>query len=153
MKNLKNLSKRGLSVLLALVMCLGMLNLTAFAANGTKDQVVDPGESGVEIGDGVVLSKTIEADPKAENYFDITLQVQTPKTVEQIILEQDIDVVLVMDISNTMNSTITNGSVSRYAESMEAMGTFMNLFAADSEGTHANRRIGVVGFNKDAPKF
>ena len=32
MTNLKNLSKRGLALFLALVMCLGMLNLTAFAA-------------------------------------------------------------------------------------------------------------------------
>ena len=52
--------------------------------------------------DGVKISKTISKS-NLENYFDITLTVETTSKIEEITKAQDLAVVLVMDISNTMN--------------------------------------------------
>lgn len=51
------------------------------------------------------MSKTI-AGTDLENVFDITLQVRTPRTISEVIKEPDMAVVIVMDISNTMNSQL-----------------------------------------------
>jgi len=48
----------------------------------------------------ISFSKSIAASG-IENYFDVTLQV----TEEDVVEQSAVDVVIVMDISNTMNST------------------------------------------------
>ena len=51
--------KRSLSLLLALVMCLSLVNISAFAAGGWENQVVSNGQE-VTTSDGkVIQSKTI----------------------------------------------------------------------------------------------
>ena len=64
-------------------------------ADSKDPQIVSYG--GPTSGDNVEISKTI-APSELENYFDITLKVQT----QEIAKEQDVDIVIVMDISRSM---------------------------------------------------
>ena len=101
--------------------------------------------------DGVFVSKTI-AGTELENVFDITLQVQTPMTASQIIQEPDMAVVIVMDISNTMNSDFPAGSkTTRYSAAMDAADQFLDQFAASS--TLGVSKIAYVAFNSDAQQI
>ena len=64
MRTLKSLSRRGLALLLTLVMCTGMVNLSAFASDGEQDwdenfQLPNPQE---------VAMMMEELDPEAEDY-------------------------------------------------------------------------------------
>ena len=96
--------------------------------------------------DGAVsVSKTISGTD-LENVFDITLQVQTSMNVAKISEEPDMAVVIVMDISNTMNSDF--GGVTRYAAAMTAAETFLDQFAANN--SLGISKVGYVAFNTDA---
>ena len=57
-------------------------------------------------------------------------------------------VVIVMDISNTMNSNF--GGKTRYAAAMEAANQFLDKFAAASKGVS---KVGYVAFNTNAHKI
>ena len=107
-------------------------------------QIQEEGGSN-ESSDGVSVSKTI-AGTDLENVFDITLQVRTPRTVDEVIEEPDMAVVIVMDISNTMNSNF--GGSTRYTAAMEAAEQFLDQFAvSNSLGVS---KVGYVAFNTDA---
>ena len=114
-------------------------------------QVVNLGGS-EKTSDGVEVSKTIE-ETKLENYFDITLTVKTSSKIEEIITAQDIAVVIVMDISNTMNETWSdNGTTkTRLKSAKESAISFLDEFYKSSiESPTAARKIGFVTFNKDS---
>lgn len=100
---------------------------------------------GVNAADGVSVSKTITGT-ELENVFDITLQVQTPQTINEVVEEPDMAVVIVMDISNTMNSNF--GGTTRYEAAMATAEDFLDKFA-DSNSLGISR-IGYVAFNTDA---
>ena len=109
--------KRALSLLMALVMSLSLVQITAFAAEtGSKDQIMPgyylvdaDGRIQTENGEaltteepgrtegGYTLSKTIAAT-SVENQFNITLQVVTQQTVKT----NDAAVQLVIDTSGSM---------------------------------------------------
>ena len=110
-------------------------------------QIKEEGGSN-ESGDGVSVSKTI-AGTDLENVFDITLQVRTPRTVSEVIEEPDMAVVIVMDISNTMNSNF--GGSTRYTAAMEAAEQFLDRFAASN--SLGVSKVGYVAFNTDAHKI
>ena len=110
----------------------------------SDQQVVERGGSNENTGDGVKVSKTI-AGTELENVFDITLTVDTPTEISRFYTEPDMAVVIVMDISNTMNSAF--GGSTRYEAAMEAAEAFLDKFAASSDGIS---RIGYVAFNTDA---
>ena len=110
----------------------------------SDQQVVDRGGSNENADDGVKVSKTI-AGTELENVFDITLTVDTPTEISRFYTEPDMAVVIVMDISNTMNSAF--GGSTRYEAAMEAAEAFLDKFAASSDGIS---RIGYVAFNTDA---
>ena len=109
--------KRSLSLLLALVMCLSLVNISAFAA-GYEDQVMDGyfvvGSDGVtgttenatNSDQGYTVSKTI--NQTGENAFDITLKVETQQTVQT----NDAAVILVIDVSGSMQSCAECGGYS-----------------------------------------
>ena len=79
----------------------------------------------------VIISKTIsETNYKSgisniENYFDITLRVQTRTKAE----EPDVAVVIVMDVSNTMSYVFKNTKVTRISAAQEAAEKFITDFA------------------------
>ncbi|MGN1371688.1 MAG: SpaA isopeptide-forming pilin-related protein [Candidatus Coprovivens sp.] len=111
------------------------------------NQVTNKGGSNSQ--DGVEVSKTI-AETDLENYFDITLTVKTQTKIEEIIKAQDIAVVIVMDISNTMTSNDMVGSTTtRVDEAKSAAKSFITRFqeeASASDATAAKRQIGFVTF-------
>lgn len=92
-------------------------------------------------GDGVEVSKTIDGTD-VENVFDITLTVKTQQSITEIYEEPDMAVVIVMDISQTMNSDF--GDTTRYKAAMDAAENFIDNFAANSGDVS---RIGYVAFN------
>lgn len=95
--------------------------------------------------DDVEVSKTIEGTD-TENIFDITLTVKTPLKIDEVVSDLDMAVVIVMDISNTMNDPF--GDVTRYEAAMEAAEDFIDNFA--SQNTLGVSKIGYVAFNTDA---
>ena len=113
--------KRSLSLLLALVMCLSLVNISAFAAGGSHtsgEQIVKEGgtvyydvngqehTTGTLGEDGIVveMSKTV-AETDTENEFEITLQVKTTQKLTEIPASTpDAAVVLVIDVSNSMKN-------------------------------------------------
>ncbi|MDY5349479.1 MAG: SH3 domain-containing protein [Candidatus Ventricola sp.] len=115
------------------------------AAQPSDVQVKDRGGSNAKDDGSVSVSKTI-AGTELENVFDITLQVQTSVNVSQIVKEPDMAIVIVMDISNTMNSDF--GGVTRYAAAMTAAESFLDQFAENN--SLGISKVGYVAFNTDA---
>ena len=127
--------------------------------------------------DGVKVSKTI-AETELENYFDITLKVNTNKKIEEILRDQDLAIVIVMDVSNTMIQYNVDGTENnygklkddgthypdyvagkkndktRYASAIKAGENFINEFAKYSSNVDSDtkRKLGYVAFNSDATK-
>lgn len=105
----------------------------------------------------VIISKTISETnyssnkDNLENYFDITLKVQTRTKAE----EPDLAVVIVLDISNTMSYIFNGTSKTRISAAQEAATNFIKEFANRSSGNSkiTNRKIGFVAFNTDAHKI
>ena len=80
------------------------------AEQQSQKQIVQPGgSSGSLEEDGVEISKTITPTGN-ENVFDIDLQVKTTQDISEIYGTPDAAVVIVMDISNTMNEKFPQGS-------------------------------------------
>ena len=132
-----------------------LLANAADAASNDMDVATPPQPSDVQVRDrggtntsddgAVSVSKTISGTA-LENVFDITLQVQTSMNVAEISEEPDMAVVIVMDISNTMNSDF--GGVTRYAAAMTAAENFLDQFAANN--SLGISKVGYVAFNTDA---
>ncbi len=130
---------------LALTMAYGNTNpLTS------EGQIKEEGGSNQHEEDGVSVSKTIE-ETEVENVFDITLEVKTRTDIQKIISEPDMAVVVVMDISNTMNSDFgkdaSGNKTSRYDAAMTAAESFIDMF--DEKGGSLSK-VGMVAFNTDA---
>lgn len=103
--------------------------------------------------DKIAVRKTI-APTAVENYFDITLEV----VAKQQYVDQSVDVIMVMDISNTMNATHENLTPaadgyrvedSRLYEAKHAVNTFVDQYASAS-GISTDRRFALVTFNSYA---
>lgn len=114
----------------------------------SDQQVVSSGGTNRSEDESVSVSKTINGT-ELENVFDITLQVQTNINLSEICEEPDMAVVIVMDISNTMNSDFSG--VTRYAAAMESAEGFLDRFAANNSLDIS--KIGYVAFNTDAHKI
>ena len=99
--------------------------------------------------DGVTVSKTISGTSQ-ENIFDITLSVNTSINIEEIYKEPDMAVVIVMDISNTMNNAFPAGNttgMTRYKAAMNTAKEFLDAFKDNTQGVST---VGFVAFNTDA---
>lgn len=107
-------------------------------------------EGGKASADGVKISKTISKS-NLENYFDITLTVETTSKIEEITKAQDLAVVLVMDISNTMNEKFKGGgSSTKISAAKNSAIDFIKEFYKYSMNSNAVRQIGLVTFNRDS---
>ena len=109
-------------------------------------QIVASGGVTENATDKVSISKTI-APTGIENYFDITLQVQTPQSMQELIKTVPTDVVLVMDISATMNRIDPGQSKSRLEMAQEAANQFIDDFKTMMGDSG---RVGIVTFNTHA---
>ncbi len=136
--------KRSLSLLLALVMCLSLVNISAFAAGGWEDQVVSNGQE-VTTSDGkVIQSKTIQQT--GTDTFDITLQVKTLEEIQEQTVSQDAAVVLILDVSNSMKNYVEGGMKINQAKT--AAQDFVDALVKDAgEGS---RMVSVVEFGSNA---
>lgn len=116
--------------------------------NPSSSQIDSVGGSNTSDDGKVSVSKTIDGTD-IENVFDITLTVNTTQNIGQVINEPDMAVVIVMDISNTMNSDF--GGVTRYAAAMTAAEDFLDSFMENN--TLGVSKVGYVAFNTDAHKI
>lgn len=162
---LKHMGRRGLSFFLALVMCISLVQITAFAESEEEIQAqkqilggTDPtyyeydeskgdfkeepvnNDTNTSAGGKVEVSKKISATG-VENEFKIELEVSTKQKVEHTEASPDSAVVLVIDVSGSMG----NG---RLTKAKEAAMKFAENYAKDANG--AKRMITLVAFSKDA---
>lgn len=152
---MKKTFRRFVSLVLAGVMSLGMFpfgTVTALASPGPADgQVEYAGGTNSATGSyDIEVSKTIEAVAGKENYFDITLKTTTHRHK----VDMSTDVVVVLDISNTMNADSTGNEGAADANkkitfAKNATKTFVNAFCTN-ENLDSNRKLGIVTFNRDA---
>lgn len=121
-----------------------------YIVNATTNQVQVVDKGGItESEDGVTISKTI-SETNTENFFDITLTVETNSQIQNITKYPDLAVVIVMDISNTMVTEKVKDGSFRYDAAIAASETFINSFKTESDKSLAKREIGFVAFNTDA---
>ncbi len=157
-------TQRILSLLLTVLILLASLPFASAGALQTADNTQqieytggwNPAQyptDGTLYKDRVAVSKTI-APTEYENYFDITLKVVAKPRV----IDQSVDVVVVMDVSNTMNSTHeglgpnnTGYDIkdARLTHAKSAVDTFLDLYSVD-EKISTDRRFGLVTFNSYA---
>ncbi len=113
-------------------------------------QIKDGGGQVVSEDGTVVTTKTINGTSE-ENIFDITLTVRTETSVQTYLSEPDMAVVIVMDISNTMNYKIgtqaDEAEPSRYSAAISAAESFIKSFYKETTGIS---KIGFVAFNTHA---
>lgn len=145
--------KRIVIFLLTIVMAvMPITNTFASPLEGYK-QVANLGGCNSNSKDGVIVCKTI-SESNLENYFDITLSVETTSKIEEVTKAQDLAVVLVMDISNTMNKELTSDesgdSNSRLDVAKSSVMDFISKFYNYSKESNAIRQIGLVTFNRDS---
>lgn len=138
--------KKILYLFVAFIMCLDPITLVAQSSNNEK-QIKNRGGSAENNADGIKISKNIYPT-ELENYFDIVLNVETRTKAEY----PDLAVVIVMDISNTMNKKM--GDTTRIKAAQQAAEKFIDKFAEHSaSGNNINRKIGFVAFNTDSHKI
>jgi len=158
MKKLKNAGviKKVMSMLLVFTLLVtympDALGTSAYAAAGPNDgQVEYAGGSKKATGSyDIEVSKTIQAVTGMENYFDITLKTTTHRHK----VNMSTDVVIVLDISNTMNTDKDgNENVSNNKKKItfakNATNAFIQAFATNNN-LDEDRNIAVVTFNRDA---
>lgn len=173
------LAKKGkkiLAMLLALVMLMGLLPVSAMAA-GTQlppVTILHDGEQVTNEGKGepgyVSVQKSIDPVSNRDDEFTITLDVTTTASVETVTQNVPADVVLVIDASGSMceaiNHNTSHSKYSKYGTSCESNGCaiykakeaakdFAEEFLANN--TDGKRTVSVVmfkgsGFNGANPK-
>ncbi len=118
---------------------------------GSDKQVKYVGAKTTSPEDDVQISKSIDGT-NIENVFDITLTVRTETNVQTYLEEPDMAVVIVMDISNTMNDKYPDNQnvTSRYDAAVEAAENFINQFAEETDGLS---KVGFVAFNTNSRKI
>lgn len=145
----KPVGKRALSLFMALVMSLSLVQITAFAAEtGSEDQIMPryylvdakgniQTENGLDVTTtnpgrtegGYTLSKTIEAT-SVENQFNITLQVETTQTVTT----SDAAVQLVIDTSGSMEGSRLRNTKNAINGTKDKKGFLDNLLDGNKGG-------------------
>ncbi len=137
---MKKILKRLLGLILTFIIAFNPI-LSVWAASN-EQQIKNVGGETSNKNDGITISKTISPS-ELENYFDITLTVETKEKA----VEPDLAVVIVLDISNTMTEAL--GSSTRLAEAKKASYEFIDKFAKQSND-NIERKLGFVAFNSDS---
>ena len=151
--------KKALALILTLIMVLGLMPAAMAAAEPASLQQIGhyapanddtdgalgeptkgtPSEKTLE-GGKVIISKTI-AGTETENEFEITLEVKTTETIENVSSAPDAAVVLVIDVSGSMDED------DRLSSAKAAAQAFINSFAKDAG--NAQRKVAIVKFSGD----
>lgn len=96
--SLKGLGRRGLSMLMAMVMTLSLVQISAFATDGEENDTLKPQAVTDNNGHNITLSKTAERVGDTE--WKVTVKADIGETP---IKQQPLDVVFVLDRSGSMN--------------------------------------------------
>ena len=96
--SLKGLGRRGLSLLMAMVMTLSLVQISAFATDGEENDTLKPQALADPNKHGITLSKTAERVGDTE--WQVTVKADIGDTP---IKQQPLDVVFVLDRSGSMN--------------------------------------------------
>jgi len=132
MKHLLSKLKSGLMILMAVTLSLPLSSIPV-SANGTNPpSVQNPAEVTV---DGIKLSKTAKPVEGVVNQWDVTLEIEAPKT------SQTSDIVLVIDTSGSMGYNNNQ----RLKKAKEAANKFIDKFLPSS-----TTKIGLVTFDEEA---
>lgn len=128
--------KKAIAVFLCLVLVALSIPVGSFSAYSADNsaQIISEGGSASTPADDIKVSKTISSSAD-ENYFDILLTVEKKLPLT--------DVVMVMDISNTMNTN------DRIGKAKKAAKAFLEQYSKGI-GINDNSRIGMVTFNSHA---
>lgn len=152
------MKKRLLSLAMALSLMLGMVPAISadndamqlqrekqiVTAGGTRYFKAD-GSSGTNGNHDVSVTKTV-LPTGIENQFQIQLQVETTQDLQEISVSPDAAVVLVMDVSNSMNDK--DGKNTRLENAMDAAETFLENYV--QEAGDAKRMVSIVEFGSNA---
>lgn len=139
--------KKITAILLSLVLLVSMFPISTVnaAVGDNSQQIVSLGGDSKTPDERIAVSKAI-SPTEDENYFDITLTVnqELPAT----------DIVLVMDISNTMNQNHNGVQTNvvadkRLTKAKNAAKAFIEEYSKTT-GICKNRRVGMVQFNTNA---
>ena len=95
--SLKGLGRRGLSLLMAMVMTLSLVQISAFATDGEENDTLKPQAVTDKNGHNITLSKTAEREGDTE--WKVTVKADIGETP---IKQQPLDVVFVLDKSGSM---------------------------------------------------
>lgn len=135
------MKKRILSILLAVLMLLSVLPVTAMAADGSTDTPVIMTSENT---DGPKLKKTAQWENKNAGIAKITMEVWGEPS-QQSTEFGPTDIVLVVDCSGSMLGT-------RIEKAKTAAKDFVEQFLGEkgTESSRANVQIGVVTYNKTA---
>lgn len=151
--------------ILAMVLCLMLAAIPALAAEDNTQQIANWGAStpagwydpvththnnaNLKLNeDGVAISKTI-TPTENENYFDITLKVASEYTFQELVREPSVDVVIVLDKSNTMKNAMEN--TSRIEAAKASAVSFINGFYSNKMfKVDSKHRLAFVTFNTHA---
>jgi len=130
-----------------------IINKSNYLSYLSDNQIAYSG--GEKYNDDVSVSKTITARDK-EDYFDITLKIKTKKEVNEYLKNEDVAIVIVMDLSNTMNEGMDGESASYENSKASAAsfyaGEFVKNFYSGLDN-YPNSVIGAVGFNTNGVKL
>jgi hypothetical protein len=139
----QHLGRRGLSLLMALVMTLSLVQITVFATETQTLPAVSIAYNGdtaatATSGDlSISGKKTIAAVSGTDNQFDITLQVTTTSTSTSSIVTTPADVVLVMDVTESMDEG------NKWTDMKSAATSFINALLPAG---NANNRVAIVTY-------
>ena len=138
-------TRRLLSLLMALVMSLSLVQITALAGETTQDpRITHQGEERKD--DMATVKKTVKHVDGDK--FEITLSVTVKKTEETTVTNNPAHIVLVMDRSNSMKD-----NPGRFDNARTAAQTFAAALLKGNDANNDNgNRIAVVGFGTEADK-
>ena len=140
------------SVLLCALALMLLLSAPMSAVAAENDvQVLDRGGVTDENADGVAVEKSIAGTGK-ENYFDITLRVQTEERLDMLWTQLPTAVVIVMDRSYTMRTHEQNDESrpTRLKNAKSAAKMFVDVFTADATTYGVQNELGFVVFDTNA---
>ena len=132
------------SLLLALVMVMSLLPMSALAAEGdpTPEVTVRNNDSTGVSKDGITATKTIEQVAGSTNKFAITLKAVVDGNTEETTTKNPAHVVLVIDRSGSM------GNSGAIADARTAAKGFVDTFFGDKASD--GNMLAVVSYNKEA---
>ena len=161
---LKEMGRRGLSLLMAMIMVISLIQISAFAAGSSHtsaEQIMEgyftPDDNNKTVtdnttdtaarstqGGNVTVSKTIAGTDK-ENEFLVTLEVQTKQKLSETVSSPDAAVVLVLDRSGSMNSCAECGNETFHSDNCKYH-KYKDNWVKDDQRRMAAAKAGAIAF-------